>query len=158
MRSTLYATLLLSFLSLTLATLSRPRIFRRDDICSENNQVDCDFSCMPADANCCDDGSGTYCLSGQYCNPGGCCPDGEQCDTGAGTSTLDTLTGTGSAPTGSVPTDTLIGAIPTETIVPVTSVGNAASTKPTGSARTGLSHSSQLYALVLVAARQLVLG
>jgi len=147
MRSTLYATLLLSFLSLTLATLSRPRIFRRD-ICSENDYVDCDSSCMPAGANCCNDGSGTYCLSDQYCNPGGCCPDGEQCDTNAGTATIGTLTGTGS-----MPTDTL-----TETIVPVTSVGNAASTKPTGSARTGLSHSSQLYALVLVAARQLVLG
>jgi hypothetical protein len=145
MRSTVYATLLLSFLSLTLATLSHPRIFRRDDICSENNQVDCDSSCMPADANCCNDGSGTYCLSGQYCNPGGCCPEGEQCDIGAGTSTIDTLTGTGSAPTGTP-------------IIAVTSVGNAASTKPTGSARTGLGHSSQLYALVFVAARQLVLG
>ena len=145
MRSTLYATLLLSFLSLTLATLSRPRIFRRGDICYENNKVDCDYSCMPADANCCSDGSGTYCLSGLYCNPGGCCPDGEQCDTGAGTATMDTLTGIGSFPTFTP-------------IVAVTSVGDAASTKPTGSARTGLSHSSQFYALVLVAARQLVLG
>jgi hypothetical protein len=156
MRSTLYATLLLSFLSLSLATPSHPRIFRRDDICSENNQVDCDFSCMPADANCCSDGSGTYCLSGLYCNPGGCCPEGELCDTGAGTSTIDNLTGTGSAPTATpISNPEPTGVYPTETIVAVTSVGNAAST---GSARTGLSHSSQLYALVLVAARQLVLG
>jgi hypothetical protein len=138
MRSTLYATLLLSFLNLTLATPSRPRIVRRDDICSENYQVDCDFSCMPADANCCGDGSGTYCLSDQYCTFDGCCPEGELCDLGGGTSTIDTLTGTGS-----FPTDT-----PIET-------GNFG---PTGAAPTGLSHGSQLYALALVAAGQLVLG
>jgi hypothetical protein len=138
MRSILCATFLLSFLNLSLATPSRPRIFRRDDICSENDQVDCDFSCMPADANCCNDGSGTYCSSGEYCNPGGCCPDGEQCDLGAGTATIDSLTGTGSFPTGT----------PIATENP----------GPTGAAPTGLSHGSQLYALALVAAGQLVLG
>src|ERR1700722_13055005 len=130
MRSTLYATFLLSFLNLTLATPSHARIFRRDDICSENNQVDCDFSCMPADANCCDDGSGTYCPSGQYCNLGGCCPEGEQCGIGAGTTTIDTLTGTGSMPTGT----------------PIVT-GNFGST---GAAPTGLGHGSPLFALALV--------
>jgi hypothetical protein len=138
MRSTLYATFLLSFLNLTLATSNHPRIFRRGDICYENDQVDCDSSCMPADANCCNDGSGTYCPSGEYCDIDGCCPEGELCSGGGGTATIDNLTGTGSFPTGT----------PISTENPV----------PTGAAPTGLSHGSQLYALALVAAGQLALG
>ena len=69
------------------------------DVCSQNGQVDCAPGCMPPGGVCCNDGSGTYCLSGQYCVPGGCCPNGEECSGGGGTITETTLTGTGPSPT-----------------------------------------------------------
>jgi hypothetical protein len=68
------------------------------------------------------------------------------CRTGAGTATIDNLTGTGSFPTAtSTPSPT----------------GDSGSTSTSGAnARPGFGHpgSSQLYALLLVAARQLVFG
>jgi hypothetical protein len=133
MRSSLYVTLLLSFLSLTLATLSYPHhpgIFRRD-ICSDHNEVDCDSSCMPAGSVCCNLGTGVYCYSGNYCGSGGCCEDGKVCvGPNAGTET--------------------VGSSPTATSTPK---GNSGSSTGFGQASI-----SQLYALLLVAAGQLVLG
>ena len=92
------------FLSLMLATLSLARpdrlggLFRRD-LCTDNDEVDCEQSCMPAGSVCCNDGSSTYCDPGTTCIPGGCCPVGQQCSGPGGTETF-LLTGTGALPTG----------------------------------------------------------
>lgn len=108
MRSVLFASVAFTLLNFTVAASNaNPRIIyardlflaKRQDICTENGEVDCYDSCAPVDADCCSDGSGTYCPNGQYCVPDGCCPEGEICSGDGGTITDDNLTGTGSYPT-----------------------------------------------------------
>jgi hypothetical protein len=93
-------------LSLSLATFSLASPDRlggliRRDVCTDNAEVDCEQSCMPAGSVCCNDGSSTYCDSGDTCIPGGCCPVGQECSGPGGTQTFF-LTGTGVLPTDTV--------------------------------------------------------
>ena len=101
MRPRLIAFLLSLNLSLVTSDSERlhAHLFSRSDICTENNSVDCDFSCMPLGSVCCKDGSGTFCPSGTVCDSDGCCPIGKRCTGPGGTMTYDVLTGTGSLPT-----------------------------------------------------------
>lgn len=138
-------TFLLS-LNLSLVTSDSERLhahlFSRSDICTENNSVDCDFSCMPLGSVCCKDGSGTFCPSGTVCDSDGCCPIGKRCTGPGGTMTYDVLTGTGSLPTS-----------PPKT----TGHGGAVFPQATGAAPAGWGRGSELSALLLMAG-QLVLG
>jgi hypothetical protein len=122
-------------LHLSLATLSlaiSPRkplskrhvgLFRRD-ICTNNNEVDCESSCMPAGSVCCNDGSSTYCNAGSLCIPNACCPVGSTCTGSGGTQTLTVLTATGANPGG--------GQTATPIVVPVapSTAGAQAPTTP----------------------------
>jgi hypothetical protein len=89
----------LSLLTLSFASPDRQGGLVRRDICTDNSEVDCEQSCMPAGSVCCNDGSSTYCDPGEVCIPGGCCPRGQECSGPGGTQTL-ILTGTGALPTG----------------------------------------------------------
>ena len=133
-------------LNLGLATSDSERLhahlFSRSDICTENNSVACDSSCMPPGSVCCYDGSGSFCTSGNFCDSDGCCPIGEMCTGPGGTMTFDVLTGTGSFPTS-----------PPKT----TGHGGAVFPQATGAAPAGWGRGSELSALLLVAG-QLVLG
>lgn len=94
------------------------------DICAENGQVGCYSTCIPPDAVCCGDGSGTYCPSGEYCVPNGCCPNGQECNGGGGTITE----------TGALSTTTNSGAFSTATSVASSTAtsGTSSGLFPTG--------------------------
>ena len=97
-------------------TVSNPFLAR--DICSSNGQVDCEQSCMPLGAQCCDDGSSTFCPVGQYCIPNACCPIGETCDGGGGgTTTVGTVVGTATAQESPPPSQTVESPTPTSTSI-----------------------------------------
>ena len=150
-----FVTFVLSFLNFTAAAPdSGLRILHRRDVCTQDGQVDCYSNCMPPQAVCCSDGSGTYCPPVEYCVPNGCCPNGETCTGGGGTTTKTTLTGTGSSPT-QIPTSTT-GASSSST----TPTGRTPSTDyvPTGNALSPLSHSLERFAFLLVVAGQWLLG
>lgn len=90
----LFTVLLLVSLSLSLQPKPRSLpvdlLARQSTSCESDGSI-CGDSCMPTNANCCNDGSSTFCLSGEYCVTGGCCDDGEVCSGGGG----GTLTFTG---------------------------------------------------------------
>ncbi len=111
----------LSLLTLSLAIPDRQGGLLRRDICSDNSEVDCEQSCMPAGSVCCNDGSSTYCDEGDVCIPGGCCPIGQVCTGPGGTQTL-LLTGTGALPTGN--TSPLTTYTTAKTTAKTTAAGN----------------------------------
>jgi hypothetical protein len=178
-------------LSLSLATLSvaipeRLGGLVRRDICTDNDEVDCEQSCMPAGSVCCNDGTSTYCDEGTTCIPGGCCPIGQTCSGPGGTQTFF-LTGTGAAPTGGTestskpagktqtqtqsasfftvaPTDTSTQSVAGGSTAKTTSTathtassgGSTAATQANGGAQ-GQGRGSELYALAVVAVGQFLL-
>ena len=111
---------------------------------------------MPANANCCHEGTGVFCPSGEFCVANGCCPDGQVCGTsGGGTETID-LTGTAVSPT-KTPT---ASETPTATETPRSTQTPTATgiPKATGTSDAGLNSSRQFYTLALAAALVLLLG
>ena len=103
------------FLSLILICLAsserRAGIFRRD-LCTDNHQVDCESSCMPAGSVCCNDGSSTFCNAGSVCIPNGCCPVGQTCAGTGGTTTFADLTTGGSTIPTAAPSVSVLATTP----------------------------------------------
>jgi hypothetical protein len=122
MRFNIGLLLSLPLVSFSLASYDRQAgIFRRD-LCTDNGDADCDYSCMPADAVCCHFGSGAFCEAGTVCNREGCCPVGQECIGSAGTMTYYvSLTGAGAAPTEGAAATTEAGppAANTFTVAPI---------------------------------------
>ncbi|KAJ6031475.1 hypothetical protein N7540_002207 [Penicillium herquei] len=97
-------------LLLTSTTLAMELRMLKRDACSSAGYEDCYAECMPVGANCCSDGSGTYCNSGYDCVTDGCCPEGETCVGGGGTSTYTAYISeeTSSEDTGSYSTSSVV--------------------------------------------------
>jgi hypothetical protein len=128
-------------LDLTLATVHYHRgMPRQQETFYQNSLVNCDSECMPADANCCHDGSGTFCPSGEYCVANSCCAKGKVCGPSGGGTATDTLTGTAPAPSTH------------ETVAPTVTSAS------TGVGGASLKFSTQNYAFVLATSLLLVIG